>query len=463
MDGSQILAGEGVETSAPAFTLPRPLLEVVAAKHPRGTWFDPGLNLNGTEGDTFANEVLGLIASIETRERRRRPKDDLSHHKVVRAVLANGLRCRFFRDPPAVAYFRGAGRSRKLPGWPAWLSDEAVGKTVDLLTVAGLVTAVTGKDGVACSTYAVTDDLYGLAGHCRISFGSLLLKLPLGRLVRLREGNSDTHQVRLPYAREVFRWTSRLALLNAFLAQQDIRLPLSAGEAAEWVRHWNKERRKGDPLLIRPELFQTDLYRQFNNGSIEQGGRMYGGWWIETPKTLRPKILINGQSTTELDFSGCAIRMLYHERGLDCIGDPYSLAQVENIQTRLNRPPRYFRGAVKQITQALINDRDGKAPEAIALDGGVSFRPHFKRREIRTMIEAKHEAISDAFGTGAGLRLQRREADLMLKIVLSLKDRGVVALPIHDAIRVPSQHEALCRSMMINLYREEFGFEAILD
>ena len=48
---------------------------------------------------------------------------------------------------------------------------------------------------------------------------------------------------------------------------------------------------------------------------------MYGAWWITVPKALRRKITINGKPTVELDFSGCAIRMLYHERGLEPLWD----------------------------------------------------------------------------------------------------------------------------------------------
>jgi hypothetical protein len=463
MDGSGLLTNWGADGLSGRLAPTVEAASVERLRPARGTWFVPTLDLKGEAGRSLEDEALKLIAAVEKRKRRRRPEDRVNHRRTVRAVLANGLRCRFFRDPPSVAYLRGAGRSRALPGWPAWLSDDAVGTTVDLLAAANLVFAETGTHGLTASTYRVSDDLFSLAGLSGIRFESLQLTLSLGQLVRLRERNAETPQMERPHLLEVYRWTERLSTLNRFLAAQDLRLPLNAAEEAEWVRHWNRERRKGEPRLTRPELFQTDLYRQFNNGSIKQGGRMYGGWWINTPKSLRPNIQINGQPTDELDFSGCFLRMLYHERGLQCVDDPYTIPAIQALEAKLHLPNGHFRRGVKKITQALINDCGGKAPERVLIENGVSFRPHFTRREVRAMIETKHAAISDAFASGSGLRLQRFEGDLMLKIVLTLRDRGVVALPIHDGIRIPTDHKLLCREVMVALYKEQFGFEPVID
>ncbi|WP_374658515.1 hypothetical protein [Phenylobacterium sp.] len=426
---------------------------------PKGTWFDEAVDLRDPEGEALTKEALALIAAVETRSRKRRQADERNHQAAVRRVLANGLRCRYFRRPSFVAYFR---RADSYGDGPAWLSGKAMARTVDLLAEAGLLNARCGKLGSAASTYSVTEKLCGVAQACGATHHSLTIQLPLQRLVRLRKGDAQTPLVDFGHTAETLHWTSRLRAYNAFLVEQDIGLALTLEEEAEWVRRWNENREGESVSLYRPELIQTDLYRQFNNGSFGQGGRLYGGWWINTPKALRRKITINGEPTVELDFSGCAIRMLYHERGLDYQGDPYLLDAVAAYEAKRGLAPGHFRAGVKAMTQALINDRNGKRPEMIRLPAGLSFRPGFKRAEVRRIIEEKHASIADAFGTGAGLRLQRCDSDIALAIITKLREQNVVSLPIHDSFLIRRRDGFRASATMSMLYRLTFGFDPVI-
>jgi hypothetical protein len=429
------------------------------AEASRGTWFDPAVGFRDPEGEALTSEVLSSIAAVEKRSRRRREEDQQNHQAIVRAILANGLRCDYYRRPPLVAYGRAA---ESYGDGPLWLSGRAMSRTVDLLVDAGLLRASVGKWRSRSSTYGVTDRLRGVAEACGITNHSFTVRLPPKRLVRLRQGDSRTPLVAFAQTGETIRWAGRLWAYNAFLAQQDIGLALTAEEEADWVRHWHENREGEGVSLSRPELIQTDLYRQFNNGSFGEGGRLYGGWWINTPEPLRRKITINGQPTVELDFSGCAIRMLYHERGLDYQDDPYQLAAVEAHEAAAGLPPGHFREGVKAITQALINDDKGGKPERIPLPNRLSFRPRFKRAEVRHLIEAKHAPIGDAFGTGAGLRLQRSDSDLALAIVVDLMDQNIVALPIHDSFVVAASAKEPTIAVMNSRYQRMFGFPPMI-
>lgn len=425
----------------------------------KGTWFDPALDLRHPEGNDLLREVLGRLSTVENRNRKRRLIDERNHRILVRSVLANGLRCYFYRRPHLVAY------SRKADGYTddlAWLSGRAMARTVDLLSAAGLLDTRLGEWGETASTYQIMPMLYNLAQSHGITESGLTLRLPSERLVRLREGNSKTDLVAFTPNDDTRRWIALIDAYNAFLAQQDIALPLSDEDEAVWVAHWNKNRNEDEPCLYRPELIQTDLYRTFNHRSFENGGRLYGGWWINTPKALRPKITINGEPTVELDFSGCAIRMLYHERGIDYRDDPYWLETIAAYEAGRGLRPGRYREAIKAMTQALINDRDGKEPERIPLPDGLSFRPAFKRREVRHMIEEKHAAIADAFGTGVGLRLQRKDSDLALNIITELKEQGVVALPIHDSFITISDNKYNLSTVMTKFYQKKFGFYPVI-
>ena len=332
---------------------------------------------------------------------------------------------------------------------------------------AGLLNYHAGRKGASASTFSATEKLCGVATTCGINGHSLTVRLPPDRVVRLREGDAKTTLMNYKPSDETARWTDDLRSFAAFLAKQDISLTLTPDEEKEWVRHWNENRKKrwnddrdGNKIrLTRPELFQTELYRQFNRGSFEQGGRMYGGFWINAPKVLRHKLKINGKPTVELDFSGCAIRMLYHLRYIDYKDDPYRLDAIAAYEIRKGLPTDYFREGIKAITQALINDQKGKKPERIQFKKrGPSFRPQFSRLDVRKMIENKHAAIADTFGTGAGLFLQRHESDLALEIITELMNQGIVALPVHDAFLVDMDHKFQTGVVMTKLYRRKFGF-----
>jgi hypothetical protein len=48
----------------------------------------------------------------------------------------------------------------------------------------------------------------------------------------------------------------------------------------------------------------------FNNGSFNEGGRFYGGWWQNFPSDYRQFITINGHTTWEYDYSSLHPAML---------------------------------------------------------------------------------------------------------------------------------------------------------
>jgi hypothetical protein len=225
----------------------------------------------------------------------------------------------------------------------------------------------------------------------------------------------------------------------------------------------NTWRAKGSTQLIRPELIQTGLYRQFNNASFDHGGRLYGGWWISVPEHMRQKIFINGKPTVELDYSGCAIRMLYHERNLECPDDPYSIAPIVAHEAASGLPEGYYREAIKTLTQALINGSNRNKDMMCSLPDGRSFAPRFKRKQVMQMIEDKHAAIADTFGSGAGTKLQRKDSDLAIGIIKKLADKSIIALPIHDSFIVSEENENELRKTMTNEYRAMFNHNPVID
>ena len=188
---------------------------------------------------------------------------------------------------------------------------------------------------------------------------------------------------------------------------------------------------------------------------------MYGGWWINAPKALRPRITINGKQTVELDFSGCAVRMLYHERGLECSDDPYHLELIAEYEQEIGKPG-HFRQGIKALTQALLNNQTKAQPWRIPVPDRISFRPQFNRKQIWQMIQEKHAPIAGSFGTGPGLRLQRRDSDLALTIITELMKKNIVALPVHDSFLTNYDNANVLKEEMNRAYKDMFNFSPIV-
>jgi hypothetical protein len=178
----------------------------------------------------------------------------------------------------------------------------------------------------------------------------------------------------------------------------------------------------------------STLYRVFNR-EFSYGGRLYGGWWQNIPSGRRADITIGGAETVEIDYRALHPSMLYSLAGKPMEGDPYDLAG-------------WPRALVKVAFNTLINAESRQAAiRSIANEIGGEGA-HAKARALVREIEAKHAPIAHRFGSGAGLRLQRRDSDLAEAILLKLAAQGVVTLPIHDSFIVPDRDNGFLIEVM---------------
>jgi hypothetical protein len=192
------------------------------------------------------------------------------------------------------------------------------------------------------------------------------------------------------------------------------------------------------------------LRRKFKY-SWDDGGRLYGGWWQTLPKEERPHLLINGRATVELDYGRLHPTLIYAERGLALDFDPY---QVPGYDGRL------LRELGKYALNSLLNrDRQSGPPSTLKAkpEHRAALGADFDFQRFVSALTAMHAPIVDAFGTGIGLRLQRIDSDILVKVLRRTSREGIVALPIHDSVIVDHRHEVLLRSAMIDAYKEVTG------
>lgn len=423
----------------------------------KGTWFRSEIDLREPEGSGLTTAILGQIASVESRARALRAVDAINRFQLVRRIAANALACQYHRELPHVAY-----RATAAFYWndPRWLNGASMSRTANLLNECGLVSLSAGEWGRVSSIYTPTERLLKLAAEFGVDGASIVETVPVERLVRLRESNADGPEMQFKVNKETEAWSDQLEAYNRFVEQHDLTVDVARLSIAEWLDKLNDQKSSSGLPLRAPELFRRSLHRTFNNGTFDQGGRLYGSWWTNAPKGIRPGIRINGEETVEYDYSGCAIRMLYHEREIDYRDDPYRIEPLWNFAREEGLIEDHFREAVKALMQALINSQPGVNP-ARARMYGASLQP-FSRRAVIAMIEKKHSEIADAFASGAGLRLQKKESDIALSIIVRLMDKGVLALPIHDSFRVGEQYGQQLIEEMDSCYLNSLGFHPLI-
>jgi len=184
------------------------------------------------------------------------------------------------------------------------------------------------------------------------------------------------------------------------------------------------------------------LCRIFNRtDEFTHGGRFYGGWWQNISKEYRKFIRISENTpgnwdayddeVIELDYDAMHARMLYKE-SID-----KDWGEKDPFEIHRNNPD--YRKLIKEAFYTLVN---AESPEEArkSIQQNINYRrlPDLGMNGEKVVEEVKnhHTAISHEFGTGAGLRLQRKDSDIAERVMLEMLDKGWIVLPMHDSFIV---------------------------
>jgi len=55
------------------------------------------------------------------------------------------------------------------------------------------------------------------------------------------------------------------------------------------------------------------------------------------------------------------------------------------------------------------------------------------------------------------MQIMRQESDILVSVLLALKDRNITALPVHDAVLVSAKHEAQAKDIMVRVFEGHVG------
>ena len=390
-------------------------------------------------------QMSGYEAYYETRKRARRPADQVTYERTVEAILCDLCAVELGHNNDSIHL----PLSNKVLRSKSRYKGTALGKTLpDILKVmsAPEMDFVVVEKGH--STFKIVDDDLNVAfagGQQTIlrAGPKLLSRIERFDITRGDMGQAPEEEVLILRAPK--RHSNSIA---AYQEYDDDKTTLSLRQQMNDINAWL------DTADISCSHSQVDptqrrLRRIFNNSDFAQGGRLYGGFWQAMSSDERQEhILIEGDCCVELDYGQMSLAILYGLTGTKPPeGDLYDLS-AEGI-------PTDYRKGIKTVIQALINS--SKVPTKMPKGVRKLIPSRYSINDILEAVARKHPAIYPQMTSGIGMQLFRKESDILVDVLLTLKTQGIVALPIHDAVVVQDDNSDKAKAVMKKVFKEHTG------
>ena len=264
----------------------------------------------------------------------------------------------------------------------------------------------------------------------------------------------DKDDPRIVPARELLRDYNRL-LNNTHLDLGSEERPVVVSQ------HWNRKKRCNQIRRVSLRQYNKFVRRIFYRGDWNLGGRYHGGWWQQIPSELRRHILINGNPTQEIDFSGFHVSLAYGLEGLSPPIDPYALSFVaEGLRKGQQR------GAVKLLALTAINAKD----RATAF---MAFRDEMNREQRHEQHKVKYTddlltilldgfleenpSIAHYLCADKGVELMAIDGNITTRLIEHFTYKNIPILTVHDSYIVEFEYEDELVRVMSNACEKELG------
>jgi len=279
-----------------------------------------------------------------------------------------------------------------------------------------------------------------------------------------------------PKAKEIFRYKKTIEVkhmtqvvreYNNLLKRSYIDIDvecITAEDRQEFIRDMIDRKDKKFEKIC---LGSKRVYRVFNEGSFEMGGRFYGAWWIGCPSILRPYITINGEPTVELDYSGIHVHLLYAMKGInyaDMNDDAYNLV----CKLPDKDPDRELN---KLILLTAFNAK-GEGLTASSVFNQLRRNKELQKHRIQDhdpihakleLLKKKHPLIEEYISQGYGLKLQYYDSCVIEKLISRTVKADITILTIHDSVICQRKHVDYIQDVMWYDYSEfikaQFGID----
>lgn len=423
-------------------------------------WFDEWLV---PAGEPLAQLATGMREHVKGAEKRRRIRTGEQERLFAEMVAITTANLALAVLDPPQPYGRIAIRAGNMNRAATRYDNPAIREPfrplVDVLHATGFLDfakapTISGEASSIAPTHRLAD-LVQRQGVSFTDFGRhhdeelLMVKRdvgPVGAPKRERVDYRDTPET------DVIR--AEMRTLNAFLREADITFeddglsPMVNATGRTLRRHF---------------FLHADQAPRF-----DQGGRLFGGFWVNLASRRRQSIRIDGEPVADLDFKSMFARLAYAEAGVaPPEGDLYAFHGLEDgyrsgaklaMNTLFWDKKRLRRNWPEEMGVGVGSDVEaGEDPSGKAAEYEGRLPAGWTYPKTKAAMEATHPALKPLFGRGVGGRLMFKESAIMLGVLRELRQRGTVALPLHDGLMVPRSRVEDVRRIMERVAREMTG------
>ena len=390
-------------------------------------------------------QMSGYEAYYGTRKRARRPADQVTYDRTVEAILCDLCAVELASENDSIHL----PLSNKVLRSKSRYKGTALGKTLpDILKVmsAPEMSFVSVEKGH--STFKIVDDELNVAfagGQQTIlkAGPKLLSRIERFEITRADMGHAPEEEVLVLRSRK--HHSNSIADYQEY---EDDKATIALRQQMTDINAWLDT---ADITCSHPQVDPAHrrLRRIFNNSDFGQGGRLYGGFWQAMSSDERQEhILIEGDCCVELDYGQMSLAILYGLTGTKPPeGDLYDLS-AEGI-------PTDYRKGIKTVIQALINS--SKVPTKMPKGVRKLIPSRYTIKDILEAVARKHPAIYPQMTSGIGMQLFRKESDILVDVLETLRSEGIVALPVHDAVIVMDEHHLQATKIMKEVFQGHTG------
>jgi len=390
----------------------------------------------------FVAEVLAQVQNLEghkrLRQRKRKAADQITFERMVSAVICD-LISRWLSEPHG---WLAISLSKDVLGHASRYQPPALGKTLPAIleTLAspemGFVELRKGQQGY-----------FNEGRQTTIRAGARLVSWIAAYGISLDDlGRETTEEVIVLKRPRVDIWDD-----GGWLEYEDTPVTLRYRNEIRQINAWLEAADITFDPAVAPDTTVDDtdrrLRRYFNNGSFEQGGRLFGGFWQELKKRQRHEgITIEGQPVVTLDYGQMGPRVLYGMAGADPpTQDAYLIPGLDERH----------REGVKKVFNALLFAT--KPIERFPKGTRDMFPRRVGVQQVIEQINRIHPALRSFFCSGIGFTVMFNESQILVKALLNLIERKIVALPIHDALVVSRENAGEAKKVMLRAFKRHTG------
>jgi hypothetical protein len=246
-------------------------------------------------------------------------------------------------------------------------------------------------------------------------------------LTRKREtSRAEASRERIDYADtpETAEYRRDMRDFNSFLAGSDI--GFEDDGLTPTVDPY--ERRLSRRFILRPGQEGVERF--------DQSGRLFGGFWQNLKSDRRRGIRINGEPVATLDYASAFTRLAYAQAGYQ--PPPGDVYDIEGLNSH--------RDGVKRAMNIFLFDERERREWPSEMEGLLPEEWTVAR--TKNAILARHPLLKGLWGKAIGYELMFKESELMRALLKRLMAKGIVALPIHDAVLVAASKVDTVRNVM---------------